>query len=164
MNKDKNIIAFKQGNKINEWWLCSNIDLHYILHLLNLIIDNHTKKHKTHYKIQYKNQKDELCYLEGTLLSDNTDNIIKHNNYKDLEIIYYNENCKKLIRRILLMCLPNHNGLIQEKDMDNDNDNDKINISSLYNNKQYKKHNKISYKNSKSNKKKTSLKGKGNKK
>lgn len=104
---DNNVICFKQGNKINEWWLCAKVDVEYIVRLINIIIKTPDKKHK----IQFINQKEELSYIEGNLTNKNSDNFIKNASLNDFNIIFYNASSKNIVRKILIINLPQHNGL-----------------------------------------------------
>jgi hypothetical protein len=122
---DNNIIAFKQGNKINEWWLCAKVDVEYIVRLINTIIKTPDKKHK----IQFINQKEELSYIEGNLTNKNPDNFIKNASLNDFNIIFYNASSINIVRKILIINLPQHNGLSADL-IYSDSENDKKKQSS----------------------------------
>ena len=117
---DNNIIAFKQGNKINEWWLCAKVDVEYIVRLINTIIKTPDKKHK----IQFINQKEELSYIEGNLTNKNPDDFIKNASLNDFNIIFYNASSRNVVRKILIINLPQHNGLSADLNY-SDSENDK---------------------------------------
>jgi hypothetical protein len=124
---DNNIICFKQGNKVNEWWLCAKVDVEYIVRLINTIIKNPDKKHK----MQFVNQKEELSYIEGDLTNKNSENYIKNASLNDFNIIFYNASSKNIVRKILIINLPQHNGLSADLNF-SDSDNDKKNKPKQY--------------------------------
>jgi len=112
---DNNIICFKQGNKINEWWICNKLDIDYIGKLVNTIIKTPDKKHK----IQYTNYKDDLTYIEGHLINNNSDILSNGPSLSDFNIIYYN-GYNNIIRQILIINLPQHNGIHIDNKINND--------------------------------------------
>lgn len=121
---DNNLICFKQGNKVNEWWLCAKIDVQYIVCLINTIIKNPEKKHK----LQFINQKEELSYVEGCLINKNPDNFIKNGSLNDFNIVFYNASSINIVRKILIINLPQHNGLsidLNTSDSENEKKNNK---------------------------------------
>jgi hypothetical protein len=92
--------------------------------LVNTIIKNPDKKHK----LQYMNQRDELSYIEGRLIHKNSDAFLKHASLSDFNITYYNASSKQVVRQILIINLPQHNGLTNDF---NTSDNDGASYKSI---------------------------------
>ena len=128
---DNNLMCFKQGNKINEWWVCAKIDVEYIVRLINTIIKNPEKKHK----LQFINQKEELSYVEGCLINKTPDDFFKNGSLNDFNIVSYNAGSKNIIRKILIINLPQHNGLSADLNT-SDSDSEKKNTKTKSSNRQ----------------------------
>lgn len=128
---DNNLMCFKQGNKINEWWVCAKIDLEYIVRLINTIIKNPEKKHK----LQFINQKEELSYVEGCLINKTPDDFFKNGSLNDFNIVSYNAGSKNIIRKILIINLPQHNGLSADLNT-SDSESEKKNTKTKSSNRQ----------------------------
>lgn len=114
---DANVLFFKQGNKINEWWIASRIDVEYIEKLINTILKVPDKKHK----LQYINQKNELTYVEGYL------NPCEKITFDKFNIIFYSSNYKNIIRQIIVITLPKHNGISNDSYSDKESTSPKSN-------------------------------------
>jgi hypothetical protein len=128
---DNNLMCFKQGNKINEWWVCAKIDVEYIVRLINTIIKNPEKKHK----LQFINQKQELSYVEGCLINKTPDDFLKNGSLNDFNIVSYNAGSKNIIRKILIINLPQHNGLSADLNT-SDSESEKKNTKTKSSNRQ----------------------------
>ena len=128
---DNNLMCFKQGNKINEWWVCAKIDVEYIVRLINTIIKNPEKKHK----LQFINQKEELSYVEGCLINKTPDDFFKNGSLNDFNIVSYNAGSKNIIRKILIINLPQHNGLSADLNT-SDSESEKKNTKTKSSNRQ----------------------------
>ena len=101
---DSNVMCFKQGNKPNEWWLASKIDVEFIEKLINVIAKHPDKTHK----LQYINQKNELSFIEGNLKKCDKITIDKFN------IVFYTANYKNSVRQIIITPLPKHSGMTND--------------------------------------------------
>ena len=128
---DNNLMCFKQGNKINEWWVCAKIDVEYIVRLINTIIKNPEKNHK----LQFINQKEELSYVEGCLINKTPYDFLKNGSLNDFNIVSYNAGSKNIIRKILIINLPQHNGLSADLNT-SDSENEKKNTKTKPSNRQ----------------------------
>tara|TARA_B110000259_G_scaffold188470_1_gene247805 strand:+ start:2792 stop:3133 length:342 start_codon:yes stop_codon:yes gene_type:complete len=106
LDYSKNILVFKQGFKPMIWTQCyCPVEIKYIFILINLLINNPNSMHK----IQYINDKNITSYLKGELQLK-SESKTENNIIRNIKMKYYDEK-KDFTREIVIIKLPEHNGL-----------------------------------------------------